>query len=166
MVYIPFPRQDQIGHNDLAAWQQKTNKTEGDWKFLKPFLAQSWQSEGFNYIRAAVTIQLYRLNERIFQEGRKKVYDDVNEIMNRLQDCFPIENDRYKRLRDGFIRDLTFAALPSSPFSLAARCALDDYIPSTDIPNSLQQALAPIPRQILDKINQQIESHIVSWNNT
>jgi hypothetical protein len=139
----------------------KTELTDADFDNL----AQHWQSDKFNYIRAAVTIQLYRLNDRIFQEGRKEVYDYVNEIMSRLQDCFPVENDRYKRLRDGFIRDLTVAALPSAPFALAARCALEAYTPPIDISNNLQQALAPIPRQILDKIHEQVRLQVTSWEN-
>lgn len=126
-------------------------------------LPNSWHSDGFNYIRAAVTIQLYRLDDRIFQEGRKAAYDNVNDLMTRLELCFPTDNERFEQLRDGFIRDLFYAALPSAPFALAARCALKAYIPPVNAPDDLKNALADIPHKILKKIEDKMANYASSW---
>lgn len=128
-------------------------------------LPHSWNSDGFNFMRAEVTIQLYRLNERILQEGRKEVYDKANELLKRLQDCFPVDNDRFERLKNGFIDDLAKMTLPSAPFALAARCALQAYLPPNHLKENVKDALEYIVRQILVKIEEEVSKLVISWEN-
>ena len=126
-------------------------------------MPDSWHSNGFNYIRSTVTIQLYRLDDRIFQKGRKEVYDKVNDLMARLELCFPTDNERFELLRGRFIHDLFYAALPSAPFALAARCALKAYLPPINAPDELKMALADITDKILKKIEDKVISYKSSW---
>ena len=129
-------------------------------------LPNSWHSSGFNYIRAAVTIQLYRLNESVFVAGRKEVYDSINESMSQLLLCFRLEPKNLSiDLQNKIIKSLKNAALPSAPFSLAARCALEAYVPPIEIDESSRRAIALIPPQILRWIDAKIAGLTCSWEN-
>jgi hypothetical protein len=148
-------------NGEIIPRSPKTEVTDADINNLP----HSWNSDGFNFMRAEVTIQLYRLNERVFQEGRKNIYDEANELLKRLQDCLPDDNDRFKRLKNGFIQDLTKMTLPSAPFALAARCALQAYLPPNHLREDVQDALEYIVRQILVKIETEVNKLVVSWEN-
>lgn len=126
-------------------------------------LPQSWHNDGFNYVRAWMTIQLYRLEEKIFEQGRKVVYDKINELMERLLLCFDTNAD--PRLTNGFIKDITECILPSAPFALSARCALEAYVPPPGIDVNSSYAISQIPRQILDKVINNTNAKVCSWDN-
>lgn len=125
-------------------------------------LPATWRSPAFNYTRSVVTIELYHLNDNVFVKGRKEVYEKVNDWLGRLLLCLPLEQPDLKK---GFIRDLTIAASPSAPFSLAARCALMAYVPPAHIDPVLQDKMREIPHQILQKIEDEIAARPCSWNN-
>lgn len=148
-----------LPNGEIAPITDKTNLTNADFTNLE----QIWQSDGFNYIRAAVTIQLYRLNDRIFKVGRQEVYNKVHSDLILLEYCFPIDNARFENLKNGLVESLTKAALPSAPFSLAARCALKAYTASAHIDAASRRELEEIPHQILDKIDKEVAKRIVSW---
>lgn len=138
----------------------KTQLTDADFENLP----KTWHADGFNYMRAEVTILMYNLDHRIFQEGRKKVYDRIVDLMGRLQDCLPDDQDRLVRLKDGFIADLVDAVSPSAPFSLAARCALEAYIPPTHLNIDLKNVLEKIPQQILDRVALEVSKIAINWH--
>lgn len=147
-------------NGEIIPRSPKTELTDSDFAEL----SNSWRSDGFNYMRAEVTILMYRLNERLFQEGRKEVYDNVNDLMSRLQDCLPDDQDRLIRLKDKFIADLVLAVSPSAPFALAARCALEAYLAPANLSNELKDALEGIAHQILDRIKQEVSNKTVAWD--
>lgn len=126
-------------------------------------LPHSWHSDGFNYIRAWMTIQLYRLEKKNLEQGRKEVYDKINELLERLLLCFETKADT--RLTDGFIRDITECILPSAPFALSARCALEAYVPPSNMDDNSKDAIAKLPRQILDRVLKETNTCICSWDN-
>lgn len=128
-------------------------------------LPATWQSDGFKYMRAEATILVYRLNDKIFQAGRREVYAKTNDLLERLRYCLPDDDNRLIHLKDGFIQDLTLMALPSAPFALAARCALMAYLPPNDLPDNIKQKLESIVHQILNRIAQEVNSKTISWEN-
>ena len=55
--------------------------------------------------------------------------------------------------------------LPSAPFSLAARCALQAYLPPNHLTDEVKQALESIVRQILDRVETEVNKLVISWEN-
>lgn len=139
----------------------KTALTEADFSSLPG----SWHSDGFNYMRAEVTIQLYRLNDRVFQEGRKEVYDKITGVMERLEYCLPDDDDRRVQLKRGFIHDLTVAISPSAPFALAARSALEAYLAPPGLSPELRDELEGIAVQVLARVLQEASAKQITWDN-
>lgn len=125
-------------------------------------LPHSWHNESFNYIRACVTIMLYRLEEKIFEKGRNEVYVRVVELMERLLWC--IQDGASTRIIKGFIDDITYMILPSAPFALAARCALEAYVPPNDIAEGLSNQIKQVPHLILNKVAMETRNCAISWN--
>ncbi len=95
-------------------------------------LAANWRSTGFNYLRAWVTIVMYRLNDRILVEAREEVYRKTTELIDHLCTCIKINAPEAASYP---IRELAERILPSAPFALAARCAIAGYTiqPTLDI---------------------------------
>jgi len=130
-------------------------------------LPHSWHSDGFNYIRVWMTIQLYRLEKKNLEQGRKEVYDQANELMERLILCLKFTNSSDgKTLFNYFIEDITKAILPSAPFALAARCALEAYIPPSNMDDNSRETIAKLPRQILDRVLSETNACTCSWENS
>lgn len=130
-------------------------------------LSRYWHTDGFNYIRAWITIYLYRLQEKILIEGRKEVYEQTIEHLDLLYESF-IHNYPEK-LRDSIIRSISNGALPSAQFALAARSAMRDYIrPSYIDPENVDtgavQLLQNTIRGILERIDT-LNSEEQSWTN-
>lgn len=136
----------------------KTLPTDADFADI----SNSWRNEGFNYVRAVVTIQLYRLDHRIFNVGRKEVYTTIN---RKMEDILLSFDPEHKVLRHRAIEEVFKMTLYSAPFALAARCALEAYIPPTDAPDPIKESLTNITRDILRKTYQMDTAQTISWNN-
>ncbi len=91
-------------------------------------LSNSWHSDGFNYIRAYTTIILYRLNETVFIQGRKEVYDRVKDEMTNL--TLLLEENPNSQVLARIVTNITKMIFPSAPFSLAAKSALLAFEPT------------------------------------
>ena len=124
-------------------------------------LQATWQEDSFNYIRAWITIGLYRLEEGVLINARKEVYDNTLKNLRHLIISIEINNSL---LLNDYIKDLYEATLPSAPFALAARCALSDYTIPSDLRPELIPILTNIIRRLEDKI-QAIEQTPISWTN-
>lgn len=125
-------------------------------------LNSTWQQDPFNYIRAWVTICLYRLEEKVLINARKEVYENTQKNLNRLIRFGIIKNDR--SFIKEYTQDIYEAMLPSAPFALAARCALADY----SAPATLQQELLPLLNKLITHLKnkiQTIEQTPISWTN-
>lgn len=121
-----------------------------------------WEQDKFNYIRAWVTICLYRLEESVLINARKEVYNNTLKNLNRLIQFGIIKNDT--SFIKEYVNDIYEAMLPSAPFALAARCALADYIP----PATLQKGLLILLNSIITRLKtniQKIEKTAINWSN-
>jgi hypothetical protein len=136
----------------------KTVLTDADFTNLD----QAWHSDGFNYLRAFVTIKLYRLEEPLFQQGRKEVYEKVNEKMSDILLSF---DPNHTALRNRFIEDLVKLTLPSAPFALSARCALEAYTPPANAKTTVKRKLTEITQLILTKVKDTVASKAITWGN-
>jgi hypothetical protein len=87
-----------------------------------------WHGDGFNYLRAKLSIIVYRLQERIFIKGREEVYKETTSLIGLLLDLLDIPHLPI-HISNGYMELLIQKFLPSAPFSLAARSALDAFIP-------------------------------------
>jgi hypothetical protein len=124
-------------------------------------LPASWQNDGFNYLRAVVSIVLYRLNDPVFIKGRKEIYDSIIFQLNSL--ALLITEKINSAIIDRYIINITDAALPSAPFSLAAKCALTAYVPPIGTDPNVSSTISTITKQILNKIQGQIDQLEVDW---
>lgn len=122
----------------------------------------TWQEDKFNYIRAWVTICLYRLEEGVLINGRKEVYNNTLKNLNRLV-RFGIMTNNIPLIKE-YVQDIYQAMLPSAPFALAARCALADYSPDVNLQEGLLSLLNKLIARLKDKI-QAIEQSPISWTN-
>jgi hypothetical protein len=123
-------------------------------------LPQTWRNDGFNYLRSIVTIKLFRLDNKVFVEARKKVYDDTTRDLKTLEKLF-IENPQSTVIED-LVRDLIYLILPSAPFSLAAKSALIAYQP--DNANLQKRDFTKIIDLILKKVETELNSINIDWN--
>jgi hypothetical protein len=123
-------------------------------------LAKNWHNEGFNYLRASITIHLYRLNERVFIEGRHKVYQDTIKNIGRLLRFH--KNNDMESVKD-FTEELLHSILPSAQFALAAKCAMQAYVvPSMETHDTIQDTENSI-KAILQAQAQLIKNEVISW---
>lgn len=120
-------------------------------------LPNTWYQEGFNYLRAMVTIQLYRLNDPVFVSGRKEVFDKMLSLISNLEICIDSRAD--KRLLEYFVEDILGCLLPSAPFSLAAKSALIAYQPV-----NANNKVEIIIQSILQKVEAQLSALTIDWN--
>ena len=92
-------------------------------------LPNTWRNDGFNYLRSIVTIQMFRLDDTIFNQARKKVYDDTTMDLDMLEIAYT-ENSSVIPI---LVKKLVNLILPSAPFSLAAKSALIAYQPTSNL---------------------------------
>ena len=121
-----------------------------------------WLKDGFNYLRATITIELYRLNERFLVAGRKERFETTDaEIDTFIQGI--IENVT-SNLQDKLIKPLILSVLPSAPFSLASRCAMEAYIVDPTLDALVIETVNNNLRMILQRVEQDSIAKAVDWN--
>jgi hypothetical protein len=140
-------------NGEIAPLAPKTQLIQDDFDGLP----ETWQENGFNYLRAMVTIKLYRLNDAVFLAGRKEVFDKITRLTSLLELCTKTNAD--KRIINSTIEDIAMSIIPSAPFSLAAKSALIAYQP-----NNGNSEVTAIIQSILLKVETQIKELTVDWN--
>ncbi|QHS63061.1 hypothetical protein [Chitinophaga agri] len=130
-------------------------------------LPATWQSDAFNYIRAIVTIKMYRLNETVFIQGRKEIYDAVRDELENLLYAINAgrnpENQKLKPIIEKTIVKLSNYIMPSAQFSLAARCSMIDYVPDAQFGQETIQIFNTAVRRILDEVDTLVNNAIIDW---
>lgn len=163
--------------NEYSYFLDPTNKEDAALLFVKPNgkiapitprteltdddfhnLPGTWRNNGFNYLRAIVTIKMFRLNYTNFIQGRKKVYDDMIYDLENL-DIALYENPK-SILIPRLVKKISGAILPSAPFSLAAKSAIKTY-QATRI---AQSDFETVKSKILNKVDAAISKVSVDWN--
>lgn len=123
----------------------------------------NWQSDGFNYLRAILTIIVYRLDDRILVNGRKEVFTDTTESITLLLELLSV-TEVSSAITNAYIEQLIRKVLPSAPFSLAARSALASYV----VPQAKEAILKPIYQILSSTINTRLQqetlSKVIDWN--
>lgn len=140
-------------NGEIAPIAPKTQLVQADFDGLP----NTWNNNGFNYLRAIVTIKLYRLNDAVFVAGRKEVYDKIISLTSLLELCIKTNAD--KGILDKTIEDIVNAIIPSAPFSLAAKSALIAYQPING-----NSEVTTIIQRILQKVEAQINALIIDWS--
>lgn len=116
-------------------------------------LPSSWRNPSFGYMRAWVTIVLYRLNENDLVPGRQEVFVETMRLFRNLEILIFEAGPHSKTVKNG-IEDIKLKCMPSAPFSLAARCALKAQT---------NPILEKIASRILLEIETQIDNCKVQW---
>lgn len=125
-------------------------------------LPNSWNSDPFDYIRALVTIKMYRLNEKVFIEGRKEIYDSVKDELDILILAINYGNTR---IVEKVIPKIIKSILPSAQFSLAAKCSINNYTPDEEFPESTISLFNQTIQSIFDNVDQLVNGFQINWNN-
>jgi hypothetical protein len=141
----------------IAPIAPKTALTQADFDNLPA----SWHNDGFNYLRAMVTIKLYRLDDIVFQKGRKEVYDHITYLLNSFAVLINENPGIDIKPLTSLIID---AILPSAPFSLAARSALVAYMPPPGIGATAAAEIKTIIKQIQNRVQQEIDALTIDWH--
>lgn len=76
-------------------------------------LPGTWKNDSFNYIRAYATIVMFRLDEKVFIDSRKEVYESTTKNLEMIYEC--IKSKTKRKIKENFIEALRLAALPSAP---------------------------------------------------
>lgn len=145
-------------NGEIAPLTAKTDLLQADFDNLP----ESWNNDGFNYLRAMVTIKLYRLDDSVFVKGRKEVFDKISRLLEHLVLC--IDENVVDKLKKRIIEDIIEATLPSAPFSLAAKSALNAYITPNGTNSMVTSSLNNIIKQILNKIEQKVAVLLIDWS--
>jgi hypothetical protein len=145
-------------NGEIAPLAVKTQLTNADFDNLPT----TWTNDGFNYLRSIVTIKLYRLDDNVFVQGRKEVYDKISRQLNNLVLC--IQTKANRGIKENIISDIFEASLPSAPFSLAAKCALKSYLPLSGTSDKAVKNIKKITIRILSEIQIRINSLQIDWN--
>lgn len=124
-------------------------------------LAANWHLPGFNYLRAWITIVMYRLDDRIFVEAREDVYSKTTELIDHLCICLKINHPDIAIYP---IKELTESILPSAPFSLAPRCAIDGYIIQPNLDKQTADNLKSTLNTIINRVSAYYNSLTTSWD--
>ncbi len=144
-------------NGEIAPTTPKTQLTPADFSSLP----HSWRGNGFNYLRAIITIQLYNLNYKHFVTGRAIVYTETSNAI-KLIEMAMTENPTSAVLRQ-LIDNLVTKIFPSAPFSLAAKSALIAY-QSSHINPQIQASMQSILSSILAKVDAAVNSITIDWN--
>ena len=122
----------------------------------------SWTDPQMNFMRAAVTIYRYNLNDPVFVDGRKGKIEEVDYDINLLLEA--LVEPQFHRFKQDYVRRLNNAIRPSAPFALAARCAFRDF----KFPDGTNAQLQSELRRLLDvmlRINEDAVANVaVDWN--
>jgi hypothetical protein len=141
-------------NGEIAPITPRTELTVDDYSNLP----RTWKNNGFNYLRAIVTIKMYRLNDTRFIQGRKKVFDDtLNELEN--LDILFSENPESEVIHR-IINKIVQLILPSAPFSLAAKSAIKTYHAKRIDKSNFET----IKSRILNKVDIAISQVLIDWN--
>jgi hypothetical protein len=124
-------------------------------------LPRTWHHEGFNYLRACVTIGLYRLDDKILTQGRAAQFKDTQEAVAMLLQAFKAKNDKLIKY---FVKELFCSLLPSAQFALAARCAMEAYVPAPDEPPAIKAQLADALKDIVKRVDDLVAQVEIDWN--
>jgi hypothetical protein len=123
-------------------------------------LPHSWYNEGFYYLRACVTIALYRLDEKVFAQGRAVKFKATQEAVTMLLEAYKSNNPTFIK---HFTRQLFYSLLPSAEFALAARCAMEAYVPATNESPAIKVQLADALRDIIHRVDDLVSKVEVDW---
>jgi hypothetical protein len=124
-------------------------------------LPKSWKQDGFNFVRAAITILVFNLNDKIFVMGRKKVYSETTNLF-RMVELILLENPHSDVLPE-LLKNLIARLWPSAPFSLAAKSALIAYQGNNGDSAHITR-LHNIRVKILKKLEEEVDKIKVDWN--
>lgn len=145
-------------NGEIAPITPQTQLTQADFDNLPT----SWQNDGFNYLRAAATIKLYRLNDKVFVKARKYVYDDIKFRLDTI--TILLNENPNSAIKSRLIKDLAKLLLPSAQFSLTANCALKAYITPSGTIAEISDLMTKIRNGILEEIQKQIHAMTIVWN--
>jgi len=165
---------------ELAYFLDPTNKQDTKLLYVKPngeiapstpitelsqedydALPNSWRNNGFNYLRAIITIVMFNLNYRHFITGRYIVYSETTREMGILEKLL-IEN-LTSEIIPNLVENISNKVLPSSPFSLAAKSALIAY--QSKHPNqSVKDVIERIKSKILLNVENEVNKITIDWN--
>lgn len=137
-------------NGEIAPIAPKTVLTDFDYANIK----NRWNTDGFNYLRAIVTIKLYRLDNGIFVKGRKEIFDYITRQLETLS--LLLQENPKSIIVERLIEDISKYALPSAQFSLAAQSALKSF----SVPDGINQALNPLMKVICKKILSTIQEKV------
>ncbi len=166
--------------NEFPYFLDPTNKHDANLLYVKPNgeiapiapkiqltqtdfdnLPIGWKNDGFNYLRAVVTIELFRLNDSVFKKGRQEVYENCRNLVDML--LLIISENPDSKLIPSLIENITLMALPSAPFSLAAKCALIGYNTFNEANADTENAVKKLINQIITHIENQIKKLVIDW---
>jgi hypothetical protein len=123
---------------------------------------QLWHGNGFNYLRATISIVIYRLEEKYLQDGREKAYSKATKLVDRFFKYY--ESNLDESFLDELIEDIVKMALPSSPFSLAVRSALNAYIEPAGSHLALTVKVRKMIKAILQRVSDESLKYPVDWS--
>lgn len=125
-------------------------------------LPHSWENDAFNYVRALVTIKMYRLNEKVFIEGRKEIYDAVKAELDIL---IKLIEKNVEEIMEMVINKIVNFILPSAQFSLAARCSINNYVPDEGYSQETLILFEQTIQKILNRVDQLVNQLQINWDN-
>lgn len=123
-------------------------------------LESNWRNNGFNYLRAWVTIIVYRLQDPIFVKARRKVYKQAVENIENLEESLICQSALLIGRHSKYLYE---GSLPSAPFALATRSAIESYVVSID--SLVGKELEIILSRIKTKIENLTSEYEQSWDN-
>lgn len=144
-------------NGEIAPSTPKTPLTQNDYNQLPA----TWRSDGFNYLRALVTIILYNLNYVNFRTGRYQVFSETSRDLGILERLF-IENPTSSIIPD-LIKNLALKVLPSAPFSLAAKSAITTY-QSAHPDQGVRDHMNQVSQTLLRSAEHEINKITIDWN--
>ncbi|MBS1529397.1 MAG: hypothetical protein JSU01_03740 [Bacteroidetes bacterium] len=118
----------------------------------------NWRSDGFNYLRAVISIILYRLDNNVLIKARREIFEQTT---NDIDDLLDLMNVAGITLRDKYIAKIFKMIVPSAPFSLAARSALLAYIPQASDASNFKI----LKDLLLDGLSRELAAQATNWNN-
>jgi len=127
-------------------------------------LPGTWRNDGFNYLRALVSIVLYQLGDKNLIAGRHEVFETCKHKLTLLEMILSNNIPVHSRLVEAFIAEIFHMILPSAPFALAARCALMEYMPLNSLQPPIQALMKQIQQRILSELDKEIARVPVDWH--
>ncbi len=144
-------------NGEIAPTTPITQLTQADYTALP----STWRNDGFNYLRAIVTIVMFKLNYKHFVTGRHIVYSKTTRDVGTLEKLL-IENPNSTIIPD-FVENLVNKILPSAPFSLAAKSALIAYQPNHP-DQFFKDTINKIIIKIIEMVDNEVSKILIDWN--